>query len=287
MSEGPRYKRWRTGVILEFDGCQALVKADTQDKKVFISVSGPALSPRRLLTAIRSHFERIHRDIGSNPQEMVPLPKYPDEMISYRELLVIEQKGMKEFPKVIGKKVIEIDVGELLNGVDPGNTRRITEPIDEPRRPVRLFYSYSHKDESFREELEAHLNNLKRNGFLEPWHDRKIGASDDWKNSIDDNLKGADIILLLVSADFIASDYCYEKEMKTALELNNNGEARVVPVIVRDVNWKNTPFARLQALPKDAMPVSLWSNRDSAWKNVAEEIEKLVEEIQKKSRLLH
>ena len=96
LSEGPKYKRWRTGVILEFEGCRALVKADTQDKKVFISVSGPALSRRRLLAVIRSDFERIHRDIRNlNPQEMVPLPKYPDETISYRELLVIEQKGMK------------------------------------------------------------------------------------------------------------------------------------------------------------------------------------------------
>jgi internalin A len=131
------------------------------------------------------------------------------------------------------------------------------------------------------------LKLLQRQGVLETWHDRKIGAGDDWKESIDENLKRADIILLLVSADFISSDYCYEEEMKAALKRHDNGEAQVVPVIVRDINWKKAPFARLQALPKDAKPVSSWRDRDSAWRNVAERIESLAEEIQKRSRLLH
>lgn len=287
LSEGPKSKRWRTGVILEFEECRALVKADTQDKKVFISVSSSASSRRRLLAVIRSDFERIHSDIRNlHPQEIVPLPEYPDENISYRELLVIEQKGLKEFPKVIGESLVNINVNELLNGVDLDNTRR-TRTIERPGRAVRLFYSYSHKDETFRNQLETHLKLLHRGGFIEAWHDRKIGAGDDWRQSIDDNLNRADIILLLVSADFIASDYCYEKEMEAALMRQDRGEARVVPIIVRDVNWGKTPFSKLQALPKDGRAVSLWGKRDSAWRNVAEGIERLTEEIQKKSGLLH
>ena len=157
------------------------------------------------------------------------MPEYPDETVSYKELLVIEQKWNEEFPKVIGDGLVEIDVDELLNGVDLDNTRRIRRAIDEPGRAVRLFYSYSHKDESFRDELQTHLKLLQRQGFLETWHDRKIGAGDDWKQSIDDNLKRADIILLLVSADFIASDYCYEEEMKVSLKRHDGGEARCGP----------------------------------------------------------
>lgn len=288
LSEGPKNKRWRTGVILEFEGCRALVKADTQVKKIFISVSGPASNRRRLLAVIRSDFERIYRDIRNlDLREIVPLPEYPDEIVSYRKLLVMEQNGIKSFPEVIGERLIEIDVDELLNGVDLDDTRRVSRAMDKPRRPVRLFFSYSHKDESYRNELETHLKLLQRQGFLETWHDRKIGASDDWKQSIDENLKRADIILLLVSADFIASDYCYEKEMEAALERHDDGEARVAPVIVRDVNWEKAPFARLGVLPEDGKAVSLWENRDRAWRNVAEGIEKLAEDIQKKSGLLH
>jgi internalin A len=114
---------------------------------------------------------------------------------------------------------------------------------------------------------------------LGAWHDRKIEASGDWAQEIDENLERADIILLLVSADFIASDYCYEKEMTRALERGREGKARVVPVIVRDVNWRKAPFAKLQALPKGGLAVTKWGDRDSAWRNVSEGIERVVEEI--------
>src|SRR5262249_27655165 len=96
------------------------------------------------------------------------------------------------------------------------------------------------------------------------------------------NLERADIILLLVSADFIASDYCYEKELKRALERHEKGEARVIPVIVRDVNWRSAPFAKLTALPANWTAVTLWPNKDSAWRDVAEGIARVVEEMGKK-----
>jgi internalin A len=116
LSEG--LPRWRTGVILEFEENRALVKADLQDKKVFISVSGPELGRRRLLSVIRSNFVPIHRAIRNlNPEEMVPLPGYPTELVRYRELFVMEKSGTKSFTKVVGDEVIELNVDELLNGV--------------------------------------------------------------------------------------------------------------------------------------------------------------------------
>jgi internalin A len=281
LSEG--LPRWRTGVILAFEGCHALVKADGQDKKVFIAVTGPAAARRRLLAVIRSDFERIHRDIRNlQSQEMVPLPDYPDAVISYQKLQVMEDSGIRTFPEVVGNRVIEINVHTLLNGVDLEGTRRRERTMDTQRQTVRLFYSYSHKDETLRNELETHLKLLQRQGLLETWHDRQIEAGEEWKQKIDDNLERADIVLLLVSADFIASDYCYEKEMGRALERHAQGATRVIPVIVRDVNWRIAPFARLQALPKDARAVTLWENKDSAWRNVSEGIEQVVEEMQKK-----
>jgi internalin A len=153
--------------------------------------------------------------------------------------------------------------------------------MGENRRPVRLFYSYSHKDERLRNELESHLKLLQRLGKIDAWNDRKIEAGEEWKHKIDENLERADIILLLVSANFMASDYCYEMEMKRALERHENKEARVIPVVVRDVNWTAAPFAKLQALPRYGKAVTKWPDKDSAWRNVAEGIERVVGEMRK------
>ncbi len=283
MSEG--LDRWRTGVILKFEDNQALVKADVQDKKVFISVSGTTLGRRQLLAVIRSDFERIHQDIRNlQPQEMVPLPNRPNVVVPYQKLLVMEQHGMRVYREVVGSQLIELDVHTLLNGVDLEGTRRGIRTIDEQRQAVRLFYSYSHKDEVLRNQLETHLKLLQREGLIDAWYDRKIEAGDEWKQKIDENLERADIILLLVSANFMDSDYCYEKEMKRALERHQKAEARVIPVIVRDIDWHTAPFAHIQPLPKHGKAVTMWSNRDSAWRNVSEGIRKVAEEMRGTSR---
>lgn len=279
LSEG--LPRWRTGVVLNFEANRALVKADVQDKKVYISVTGPSSGRRRLLAIIRSDFERIHHDIRNlQPLEMVPLPGHPDVVVPYQELLVMERNVVNKFPKVVGSKVVETNVNELLNGIDLEGTRRIGTSIEGSASPVRLFYSYSHKDESLRNELETHLKLLHRQGLVESWHDRRIDAGDEWRQKINEHLERADVILLLVSADFISSEYCYEKEMTRALEKHEGKEARVIPIIVRDVNWARAPFAGLQALPRDGLAVTRWPDRDSAWRNVAYGIEKVVGELQ-------
>jgi internalin A len=275
--------RWRTGVILAFEGNRALVKADVQDKKVFIHVSGTAAGRRRLLAIIRSEFERIHRDIRNlHPQAMIPVPGYPNSVVSYKKLLVMEEERLLGFPEVIGDDVINLFVKELLDGVDIEGTRRKERTtLNEQHQAARLFYSYSHKDEGLRNELEKHLKALQRRGLIEPWSDRDIEAGDEWKQKIDENLERADIILLLVSSDFIASDYCYGKEMARALERHERNEARVIPVIVRDVNWRNAAFAKLQSLPSDGIAVTKWPDKDSAWRNVSEGIEKVASQMRK------
>jgi len=120
--------------------------------------------------------------------------------------------------------------------------------------PVEIFCSYAHEDESWLRKLETHLSLLKRQDLISLWYDRLIVPGADWTKSIDTHLETASVILLLVSADFLASDYCYGIEMKRALERQEAGEARVVPILVRPVDWKGAPFAHLQALPTDAKP---------------------------------
>jgi hypothetical protein len=153
---------------------------------------------------------------------------------------------------------------------------------DDTRRnePVEVFYSYAHEDEKLRNELEKHLSILKRTGVITGWHDRKIVAGHDWEKEIDARLNTAKVILLLISADFLASDYCYGIEMERALQRGEAGEACVIPVILRDVDWKDAPFRKLQALPIDGKAVTSWGNRDRAFRNVAEGIKRAVKEIQ-------
>src|SRR5215471_18330733 len=141
---------------------------------------------------------------------------------------------------------------------------------------VELFYSYAHEDESFREEIEKHLSILKRSGLIVAWHDRRIGAGDEWRDQIDAHARSANIILLLISPDFLASDYCYNIEMKLALERHSTGAAVVVPIILRPVDWSDAPFAELQALPRDGKAVTTWTNRDEAFATIAQGIHAIV-----------
>lgn len=144
---------------------------------------------------------------------------------------------------------------------------------------AHLFLSYSHRDENLRDELAKHLKLLERQGILRPWHDRQIGAGEEWRNTIDEHLQSADIILLLISADFLASDYCYDVEAKAALEKHERGDATVIPVILRPVDWRSSPFGKLQALPKDAKPVTTYDNLDVAFEEIASGIRALTSRL--------
>jgi TIR domain len=135
-----------------------------------------------------------------------------------------------------------------------------------------LFLSYSHRDEALRAQLETHLAGLQRQGFITIWHDRRITAGEDFANAIDAHLEKADVVLLLVSPDFIASDYCYEKEMTRALARHREGGCAVIPVILRPCDWHDMPFGRLQATPKDGKAITLWPNVHEAFLDVVKAI---------------
>ena len=121
---------------------------------------------------------------------------------------------------------------------------------------LKCFYSYSHRDEELRQQLENHLAILRRQGIITDWHDRKISAGREWEGEIDEHLNTARIILLLISSDFIASDYCYDVEMRRAIERHEAEEARVIPVILRPVIWEEAPFGHIQALPTGVIAVN-------------------------------
>src|SRR5437764_7735889 len=155
--------------------------------------------------------------------------------------------------------------------------------VDE-KKAIKIFYSYAHKDEKMREELEKQLSLLKNQQIIVGWHHRDIQAGEKWKHKINTHLNTSDIILLLVSPDFMASDYCYSIEVKQAMERHERGEARVIPIICRPVYWRGAAFGKLEPLPTGYRPISApgWHNRDEAFFNVAEGIRKIVEELQRR-----
>jgi len=140
-----------------------------------------------------------------------------------------------------------------------------------------IFFSYSHKDEVLRNELEAHLALLKHEGLVESWHDRRIVAGEEIDESIFSQLETANIILLLVSSDFMSSNYCYSREMTRAMERHHAQEAKVIPVILRHCDWTTAPFGKLMAIPRDAKPVTSWPDRDEALADVAKQVRLAVE----------
>ena len=149
------------------------------------------------------------------------------------------------------------------------------------KKSLTVFFSYSHKDELLRDELAKHLSLLQRDGTISAWHDRQISAGTEWANDIDSNLNAADLILLLISSDFLASDYCHQVELKRAIERHEKGEARVIPIILRPCRWQSAWFSKLQLLPRNGEPVTKWTDRDDAFTNIVEGIERAIGEMLK------
>jgi hypothetical protein len=147
-------------------------------------------------------------------------------------------------------------------------------------KPVLVFYSYAHEDEPYRKRLAVNLAPLRRQGLIEDWCDRQITAGARWADQIDVKLKKADIIILLISPDFFASDYAFGREMTEALRRHSANQAAVVPVIISPVaEWQSMPLGQLQALPQFGKPVVMWARQALAWVNVAEGIAAIAKDL--------
>ena len=130
---------------------------------------------------------------------------------------------------------------------------------------VKIFFCYTHEDEALLNKLKVYLRPLHRQGLIDVWYDRNISAGTEWEQEIDKHLNEANIILLLISSNFMDSDYCYSIEMQRALCIHNAKKARVIPIILRPADWHEAPFGKLQALPTDGKPVTTWRNREEAF----------------------
>jgi hypothetical protein len=230
-------------------------------------------------TAIKAY--RIKPD-----QEVVSIPQVPP-IASQQSMPLQAQPHLLNDNPVSSASVQQIDILSPIPqpSITPSPTRTPSIPkpeslIRQEKRAVTLIFCYAHEDEALLNKLKVHLKPLQRQGLIDIWYDRNISAGTDWGREIDKHLNTAQVILLLVSPDFLASDYCYTIEMQRAIERHDLGEATVIPIILRHVYWHGAPFGKLQALPKDGKPVvsSDWNNWDEAFFDVSEGIRKAVEE---------
>jgi len=143
-------------------------------------------------------------------------------------------------------------------------------------RAAKVFFSYAHADAQHRDRLEKGLAMLKRQGLIDTWHDRRIIPGQEIDRAISAELQGADLILLLVSPDFLESEYCYDVEMQRAMQRHESGETHTIPIILRPCDWKSAPFGRLNALPTDGKPVTKWTDPDDAFLDITEGIKRVI-----------
>lgn len=150
----------------------------------------------------------------------------------------------------------------------------------KPAGPIRIFISYSHKDEAYRETLETRLKVIGRLIPLDIWHDRRMLAGTKLAEKILEQLTLADVVLLLISPDFMASDYCFSKEMEEALRNYELNQGLPVPIIVRpDATWHLHQIGQHLALPRDGKAISKWPDADDAWHDVSEGLRRLLADL--------
>jgi tetratricopeptide (TPR) repeat protein len=144
---------------------------------------------------------------------------------------------------------------------------------------IEVFYAYAPEDEAWVQELEKHLSLLQRQGLISTWHPRLITAGSDWQHVTDVHFQRASLILLLISPDFLASDYCYSKEMRQALQREQERGVCIIPILVRPVDWQHAPFAHLRPLPSDATFLTEWQNLDRAFAEISAGIRRTIEDL--------
>src|ERR1017187_2532215 len=266
--------RWKSGVILHHAtrDCRALVRADAADKMVRIHIDGPADTRRDLLAIIRYNFDVIHVDYGCQPEGLVYPPGVPERPLPLEELQVLSA-DTDIYPVMLpDKRVIKPPIADLLRAVDT------------QRPQLKLFLSYSHRDEKAIEELRKDLKLMERNGLIHPWSDHALTAGELWEARILQELNDADIIVCQLSRDFLASDFCVLKELETAIQRKQRGEAELFAYVLKDCGWKEVPnLAKFQILPTPLPD----RNRDKYWRTVAEELQKTITKFRESPRPDH
>ena len=266
---------WRNGMILskpEIFKARARVQVDREDKKLIIHCCGE--EPRRLLSFIRKTIQEIVDSFAHlKYDERVAIPNDKKLLVfkDYDDLVIHEQEGEKTiFVSDLRQK---ISVKDILDGVEDPKMRD-----EQAQTPVKAFISYSRKDRDGLEALISALAPACRLGNLQLWYDKAIDAGKEWEKTIFDELKSSDIVLCLISADFINSDFC-DRELNNALARHQEGKQKIIPVQWRNCNWDSLPIQKLQGLVNEPIKSLQEHLRDDAWTEAAKMLDPQIEEV--------
>lgn len=266
---------WKTGMVLEekllFNSLANIV-LDKESRKLLIDIKGER--NRDFLTVIRETVKEINSSYQDlDVREWVPLPELhrgEEVLVDYEELLGYESANELQF--FSGKLRKRFLVADLLNGIEQPEAR-------QHFHSCRIFLSYSKEDLAFKEELTKHLMPLIRLNKAKLWDESYIEAGDDRNTVLFDELEKADLVLCLISANFIASEFCYTDQLKQALANHQSGTQKVIPIKIKASNWDNLEIARLESLPKEGWIDEL-SNHES-WTLISQQIEQVIDQIKR------
>ncbi len=272
---GESLPRWVNGVILEDRGARSLVRVDEEEREIQVVVIGEKDARLSLLGAIQADFRTIHDDIdGLGQQEFLEIEGQAGVYVPVQTLRADEDARRQKSSASTPKGTIDFDPSEELN--------RLSEPAarDERQWRARVFISYSSKDARLKDELMTRLKPMRESaGLVECWHDRLISPGEDWDGEIKSQLEQADVILLLVSAQFLASDYIRGVEIQRAVELSDAEKATVIPVILEKCAWEKEAFGKFNGLPRKGKPIRDTSPQRNAWYEVGEELREVFEKL--------
>jgi internalin A len=267
--------RWKSGVILHdrSSGCRALVRADAANEQVRIHVDGTEHSRRMLLAIVRHNFDVIHGDLGFQPTELVYPPGAPEDPLPLHKLELLQRRNATSTIPVIlpDDSITHPTISSLI------------EPVKSQPKPLKLFLSYSHKDEKHVVELRKSLRHMHRSGLIRLWYDRELPTGEKWEPRILQELNDADLIVCQLSRDFLNSDFCTLVELATAIKRKERGETELIAYILHDCVWKDVmELKQFQLLPREAKPIDDWRNKHRYWREIAEGIQLAVKTLQQK-----
>lgn len=276
LSEGQA--RWVNGVVLVMDDARALVRADPSERCVTAAVSGSADGRRRLAGLVREDLRRIHADIrGLDPLEEMELEGKSGEWVRVQTLEADERKKQPS-AAATREGTVSVNNTSELNRVSAPAAR------DPSQRKAKVFISYSSRDARQHDELTVRLKPLRSEGLVETWSDRCLVAGEEWDKTIRRELEEADVIVLLWSAQFEATDYIQGVEIKRAAERAKAGDAVVVSIILEKCGWERSTLAKYAVLPRKGRPIRNAQPQRDAWYEVQEGLRKVLEELQGKAR---
>lgn len=274
---------WNDALVVAYQGEEAFIREVYGENRIVIEAT--TTKNTELLNLVINQIDEIHADLRNsnlnlNVEKLVPcncekcLKSKEPHRFDYDLLFRLLAKPKEEVTCI--KSLEDVSIWKLLQGTGLNYQQRFT-PHTTTKVMKKVFISYSKEDAAYLKDLKSILKPIAREGKISAWDDTQLHPGEEWDSKIMAELETADIILMLVSRYMLATDYIYEKEMKKAIERAEKGEAVFVPIMIRDCDWNDSPFAKFNILPSKAKPVSDYADQEKAWTEISKRLKSLLD----------